>query len=83
MISMSRKTARELALHIIFEMDFTGEGCDALLEKQLDADHFTDLAGEDRLYQTFPDERDAAYIRRVASGVGSHLAELDTYIGTL
>ena len=77
---MSRKTARELALHIIFEMDFTGESCDTLLEKQLDADHFTDLAGEDRLYQTFPDERDAAYIRRVASGVGSHLAELDTYI---
>ena len=26
MISMSRKTARELALHIIFEMDFLGEG---------------------------------------------------------
>ena len=28
------KDSKELALHIIFEMDFTGEGCDALLEKQ-------------------------------------------------
>lgn len=77
---MSRKTARELALHIIFEMDFTGENCASLLSKRLNAEAFSELSGEDRLYQTFPDERDTAYIRSVTAGVERHLAELDTYI---
>lgn len=77
---MSRKTARELALHLIFEMDFTGESCDSLLRKRLDSENFSAFAGEDPLYQSFPDERDAEYIRRVTSGVSQHLVELDTYI---
>ena len=65
---------------MIFEMDFTGEACAPLLQKRLEPDSFAGLSKEDKLYQTLPDERDAAYIRRVTSGVGQHLAELDTYI---
>lgn len=77
---MSRKTARELALHLLFEMDFNGYESTGLLESRLDAERFRELAEEDRLYAALPDERDTAYIRRVTEGVNAHLAELDTYI---
>lgn len=65
---------------MIFETDFTGEASGPLLQKRLEPDNFAGLSKEDKLYQTLPDERDTAYIRRVTSGVLQHLAELDTYI---
>lgn len=65
---------------MIFEMDFTGEPCGPLLSKRLNPDCFSGFAGEDKLYQQLPDERDAAYIRRLTTGVSQHLSELDTYI---
>ena len=36
--------------------------------------------GLETYHRTGDDERDAAYIRRVTSGVSQHLEELDTYI---
>ena len=77
---MSRKTARELALHLVFEMDFTGGTSASILERRLGAEGFQALSQEDKLYQTMPDERDQAYIRRLLAGIDQHLPELDTYI---
>lgn len=65
---------------MIFEMDFTGEDAASLVEKRLEPGSFAGLSGEDKLYTALPDERDEAYIRRVTTGVGRHLVELDTYI---
>ncbi|MBE6935334.1 MAG: transcription antitermination factor NusB [Ruminococcaceae bacterium] len=79
---MSRKTARELALHLVFEMDFTGGDSATLLDRRLGAEGFQALSQEDKLYQTMPDERDQAYIRRILTGIDQHLVELDTYIET-
>ena len=55
---MSRKTARELALHMIFEMDFTGEPCGPLLSKRLNPDCFSGFAGDSAIFFTadFDDE---------------------------
>jgi N utilization substance protein B len=77
---MSRKTAREIALHLIFEMDFTGQRHSAVLAKRLSGESFEEFASEAELYAVPPDERDSAFIRRVTAGVDEHLTELDTYI---
>lgn len=77
---MSRKTARELTLHMIFEMDFTQESSEVIIKKKLDSENFAALSKEDELYEEQPDERDIEYIRRSLDGVCRHLTELDTYI---
>ena len=77
---MSRKTARELALHLIFEMDFTEQPITLLLQNCLKPDRFLALSQEDTLYQNYPDARDQEYIRHITGGIHTHLAELDTYI---
>ncbi|MBQ3879801.1 MAG: transcription antitermination factor NusB [Oscillospiraceae bacterium] len=77
---MSRRSARELALHMAFEMHFTGENYRALMESRLTPEEFTEFAKEDRLYNVLPDERDREYIARLLGGVDAHMPELDGYI---
>ena len=77
---MSRRSARELALHMLFEMDFTGADYQALMERRLTPEEFGDFAKEDRLYEQLPDERDRAYIARLLGGVSAHMPELDGYV---
>lgn len=77
---MSRRTARELALHMIFEMDFTGVDCGEIMKRRLTAEEFSAFSTEDRLYTALPDENDRKYISRILNGVSAHLPELDSYI---
>lgn len=77
---MSRRTARELALHMIFEMNFTGVDCGDIMNRRLTAEEFNAFAAEDKLYTVFPDEKDRTYIARLLRGVSAHLPELDSYI---
>ena len=50
------------------------------LDARLNAENFADLLPECELYEELPNEKQAAYIRRLVTGVSQHAAELDTYI---
>ncbi len=50
------------------------------LELFFEPEYYTTLGPEDPVYGEYPDERQLAYIRRVAEGVADHAPELDEYI---
>ena len=77
---MVRNTAREIAIHLSYELGFTDKSVEELLDERLRADCFATLAGEDELYQEAPNAKQAEYIRRLVKGVSEHAFELDSYI---
>ena len=77
---MVRNTAREIAIHLSYELSFTDRSVDELLDSRLTESAFAALAGEDALYAEAPNAKQAAYIRRLVKGVDEHGAELDGYI---
>ena len=77
---MVRNTAREIAIHLSYELSFTDKTIDELLDERLTADTFSTLAEEDPIYTEAPNAKQADYIRRLVKGVDEHAAELDGYI---
>ena len=77
---MVRNVAREIAVHLSYELSFTDKAIDALLDERLTAETFETLAGEDVIYTEAPNAKQADYIRRLVKGVEEHSAELDGYI---
>lgn len=77
---MNRSTAREIAVHFAFELAFSDERAEALLERELTPESFALRGREEPLYAQMPGEGEREYITRLVRGVGSHGAELDGYI---
>ena len=77
---MVRNTAREIAVHLSYELSFTDKSVEELLDQRLTAESFETLSGEDALYQEAPGPKQAEYIRRLVRGVAEHAPELDGYI---
>ena len=77
---MVRNTAREIAIHLSYELSFTDKTVDELLDERLRAETFATLAEEDAIYQETPNAKQADYIRRLVKGVSEHAPELDGYI---
>ena len=77
---MVRNIAREIAIHLSYELSFTDKPIDELLNERLTADTFSTLAEEDPIYAEAPNAKQADYIRRLVKGVNDHAAELDSYI---
>ena len=77
---MVRNTAREIAIHLSYELSFTDKAVEDLLDQRLTAETFASLAEEDEIYQEAPNAKQADYIRRLVRGVKEHGAELDGYI---
>ena len=77
---MVRNTAREIAIHLSYELSFTDKPIDTLLDERLTADTFSTLAEADPIYTEAPNAKQADYIRRLVKGVDEHAAELDGYI---
>ena len=77
---MVRNTAREIAIHLSYELSFTNKTVEELLDQRLTAESFASLSEEDEIYQEAPNAKQADYIRRLVRGVKEHGAELDGYI---
>lgn len=77
---MIRNTAREIAIHLSYELCFSDRSADDLLDERLTREAFAGLSGEDTLYEEAPDTKQAAYIRALVRGSSQHAAELDSYI---
>lgn len=73
---MSRTKAREIALHLIFEMGFQ-QFEDEKLNDRLDESIMASISGDIALYAGKLTEQQTQYIRTVVKGVASRLDELD------
>ena len=77
---MSRTNAREIAVQMVFSLSFGGVTAQEVLDSQLTAERFQELAEESPLYAQFPNEKQERYIRELVEGVYAHGPELDGYI---
>ncbi|MBQ9460265.1 MAG: transcription antitermination factor NusB [Oscillospiraceae bacterium] len=77
---MTRNTAREIAVHLAYELSFTDSTAEELVARRLNKETFGTLAGEDELYAEAPGPAQTEYIRGVVAGVAEHAPELDSYI---
>ncbi len=76
---VTRSTAREIAMHLVYELSFADDPA-AMLSERLTDERFAELSGEDELYAVLPEHDQADYIRGVVKGVAEHAPELDGYI---
>ena len=77
---MIRNVAREIAMHLSFELSFTDLPAEELLDRRLSSPHFEALAPEYEVYGELPGPTQRGYIRRLVSGIAEHSYELDRYI---
>lgn len=77
---MNRTTAREIAMHLTFELAFSDVKVDDLLARELNADAFAARAADEPLYAEYPGKEHEEYIRTLVRGVADHGFELDGYI---
>ena len=77
---MSRTKAREIALHLVFEMSFREFEAEEILTDRLDQAILQSISGDIALYAGKLSDRQIAYIMQVVKGVAGHLQELDAII---
>ncbi len=77
---MTRTAAREIAVRLAYELGYTNESAQSMLDRFLEPEHYMTLGQEDRLYADYPDEQSMAFLRKLVLGVGEHAYELDGYI---
>lgn len=79
---MTRTTAREIAMHLIYEMEYHEELPQELLEAVFSDHYYPRLAEETDLYQEKPNVKQMAYIETCVTGVYAKKPELDAVIET-
>ena len=79
---MTRANARELAVHLIYGRDFTGEEPDKVISTRLDKEYYSLLASENDVYSDRPNRSQLAYIDTVVSGVANRTDMLNENIQT-
>lgn len=77
---MIRNVAREIAMHLSYELSFTDLTARELLDARLSDRHFAELAPEYEVYGKLPGPSQREYIRRLVEGIADHGYELDQYI---
>ena len=77
---MTRANARELAVHLIYGRDFTGEEPEAVVSTRLDKEYCPALSQENDVYAERPSRAQLGYIDRVVSGVANRADELNAEI---
>lgn len=77
---MTRSAAREIAVHLIYAVQYTGESVDAVLNERFDATYYPLLSEENEVYTDKPGAKQRAYIASVVQGVCDRREELEHYL---
>ena len=77
---MTRANARELAVHLIYGRDFTGEEPQVVVSTRLDKEYYEKLSAENQVYTERPSRAQMAYIDNVIAGVANREEELNAEI---
>ena len=78
---MTRANARELAVHLIYSREFTGEEPQQEVAIRLEKDYYKKLSEENEVYSERPSRAQMVYIDSVVSGVANREEELNQQIG--
>ena len=74
---MTRGNARELAVHLIYGREFTGEEPEQVVSTRLDKEYYTKLSEENDVYSDRPSRQQLRYIDSVVSGVANRTEDLN------
>ena len=77
---MTRADARELAVHLIYGREFTGEEPEQVVAVRLQKEYYAELARENEIYTDRPSRNQLNYIDTVVAGVASRAEELNAQI---
>ena len=77
---MTRSNAREILVHLVFELNFKNEPADALLQSLMDQSYYPSLQTETDIYAERPSERQLRYISDSLHGIERERETLDGYI---
>ena len=77
---MTRANARELAVHLIYGREFTGEEPEQIVSARLDKEYYEKLAQENDIYQERPSGAQVRYLDTVVTGVANRTQELNEQI---
>lgn len=77
---MTRADARELAVHLIYGREFTGEEPEQVVAVRLQKEYYAELARENEVYTDRPSKSQLNYIDTVVAGVAARADELNEQI---
>ncbi len=77
---MTRANARELAVHLIYGREFTGEEPQQVVSTRLDKEYYGKLSEENEVYAERPSRAQLNYIDSVVSGVANRVDDLNATI---
>lgn len=77
---MTRGNARELAVHLIYGRNFTGEEPEQVIATRLDKEYYSKLSQENQVYADRPSRAQMAYIDNVVTGVANRTEDLNEQI---
>ena len=77
---MKRADARELAVHLIYGREFTGEEPEQVVATRLAKDYYSQLSAENEVYAERPSRAQLGYIDSVVSGVANREEDLNAEI---
>ena len=77
---MTRANARELAVHLIYGREFTGEEPEQVIDQRLQKEYYKGLSEENDVYAERPNGAQRRYIDTVVTGVANRTEQLDAEI---
>ena len=77
---MTRSNAREIVAHLIFEMNFTTDPVEQVVDATMAPDYYESLAQESEIYAERPNPKQMEYIVQTVAGIREKQEELDAYI---
>lgn len=78
---MTRGNARELAVHLIYGREFTGDAPAEVVRQRLEEGYYEQLAAEYEIYTERPTGKQVRYLEQIVAGVHAHEEELNAIIG--
>lgn len=73
---MTRSNAREIALHLILDMDYTKNPSGEVVETRLEKEYYASLQQEHEAYTERPNAKQLTYIKAVTAGIQEKEEEL-------